>query len=181
MAPLQDAADPTALKRIQLNLKKRKRRLDEDIDDEIEVGEATLDDKVALQAEVDDMANGDRKRRRALRGMAVLAAQELPELEVKYPTAMSLERWGHLPRREFGDYVGVISLLPGAGSSNGRHLWKASLDGRDVVLKGYTHIVGMKQLEREIEALKVLQHPNIVAASGACRQQTLSSGKLVLC
>lgn len=173
--PLQDAADPTALKRIQMKLKQLRWRLDEGIDDEIEVGDATLEDKVALQAEVDDIADGDKKRRRALRGMAVLAAQELPELEIKYPNAMSLERWGHLPRREFGDYTSVIALLPGACRSN---LWKASLDGRDVVLKGHTHIAGMKQLEREIEALKVLQHPNIVAALGVCRQQT-SSGKRV--
>lgn len=104
----------------------------------------------------------------------MLAAQELPELEVKYPAVASLERWGHLPRREFSDYTGLTQLLPSAGSFTGRHLLKGSLDGRTVVLKGHTLIAGLQQLEREIEALKVLQHPNIVAAFGACRHQTPS-------
>jgi len=38
------------------------------------------------------------------------------------------------------------------------------------VLKGF--VSGQRQLEREVEALKLLSHPNIVTALGVCRHQT---------
>ena len=171
----QDATDP---RRTQLKLKRLRRRLEDEIDVEIELGDATLEDKAALQTELAKISDGDKQRRKALRGIAVLAAQELPELEVMYPAAAALERWDHLPSREFTDYSDVAPFFANSDSGGGRHLLKATLDDRTVVLKGYNHISGLKQLEREIEALKVLQHSNIIAAYGACRQQT-SSGSFL--
>ena len=106
---LGGTSDPQADMRLQLAIKKLQNRLKE-IDDEIKLGDKTEEDKIALQKELEEKQGGDKTRRRALREVAALIAQGFPELEVEFPAAVSLERWAHLPAREFGEWR-VFALL----------------------------------------------------------------------
>ena len=57
----QDATDPNALKRTQVNLKRLRHDLVM-IDDEIELGDKTQEDKSKLQAQLADLTDSDKKQ-----------------------------------------------------------------------------------------------------------------------
>ena len=185
-ASLATAAGPEVEKRQRLEIKKLRQQLDM-IDEEIEIGDRTMEDKMALEQELAEKSGGDRSRRRALRDVAILIVQGYPELQLEFPAAVSVERWAHLPRREFSDYQDVRSLFDHSGAAeeggvpragfqgSSKHILLASIDDRQVVLKGYTAVSNKSQFEREIRALQALQHSNIITATGVTRNYSAES------
>ena len=71
-----------------------------------------------------------------------------------------------------GDYDDVCDLIGQRQGNNGKQLLRAKIDGRPVVLKGCTNIGSLRQFEREIAALKSLDHPNIIVATGVTKTHT---------
>ena len=69
------------------------------------------------------------------------------------------------------DVRDLLGHREGAGGS-AKHLLRALFDERIVVLKGYTNVNSIRQFEREIAALKLLQHENIIVATGVTKIHT---------